>query len=416
MILSEFINDKETYLTIVKNKWISTNDIFPDFLQKISSDKQMKNEQYISSFSSCVQNQLKKYPKFPIGHKRWRRKTISLTLEFLHQEEILGIHHFMTISEINSLQEELMDFLCEVRKFAPELDFSDIGQAIRNYIVYTMFKKLHHINTEFNMAAFGYSMLYPFTDNYIDNKNHSDEMKTEYNQLIRDKLAGKKVFPKMPHQKKTCELLQLIEDEYPRDHSGNVYHLLLMMLDAQEISILQQNSASPLDPSQRLDISIYKGGLSVLMDRCWVKKDLTREDLIFYLGFGFFLQLADDLQDIREDNCFGHSNLFTLNLCNQEEERIVNRMLHFVHELITEYPAENEAFKEFLLSNCYQLIFSSILKSKEFFSLTYLERLETYFPISFHFWEKSMESRLDFMNLSEQKNYMNLLDEMIQLN
>lgn len=414
MILLELISDKDKFLNKIKNDWLSAKDTFPDFLTKITSETKSQNEDYIKYISSNLQKQLKHYRRLPIGRNQWRQDTFQLINEILYNEEIFGMHHYMNHQEIDVFCDELKEFLRNVRSFAPELTFADIGQAIRNYIVYAMFKKLHRDNSGFNLAGFGYSMLYPFTDNYIDNRTLSAADKKEYNQLIRDKIKGLEVHPRSVHQKKTCELLQDIEILYPRNQDDTVYQLLLMMLDAQEISLCQQSRDLPLSTEMRLDISVYKGGISVLMDRFFVHKVVTEEDLIYFLGFGFFLQLADDLQDIKEDNTLGHSTLFTTHLQAEHEEKIVNKMFHFIHQLMEEYLSDNESIKHFLLLNCYQLICSSTIKSKEFFSQEYFNVLEQYLPVTCLFWDNLSGNNIENKDNKTQSKYMKLLDELVK--
>jgi hypothetical protein len=315
---------------------------------------------------------------------------------------------------LGAFQDELKDFLRHVRAFAPELPIDGIGQAIRNYIVYMMFARIHQVKQDFSTACFGYSMLYPFTDNYIDSRNYSDKDKAEYNHIIRDKIIGREVQPRSPHQHKTCELLGMVESEYPRELDSTVFKLLLMMLEAQEESLRQQSPEDALTLSERLDISLYKGGISVLIDRFFVNKEITEADLTFYLSFGFFLQLADDLQDIKEDRENGHQTILTLDTTYAREERIVNKMLHFVQKITDSYPSDNDVFKNFVLSNCRQLINSSIIASREYFSKEYLETMEGFFPVSYQFLEKMNSNRIDNKDIKIQKRYMKILDEMIR--
>jgi len=64
----------------------------------------------------------------------------------------------------------------------------------------------------------------------------------------------------------------MIESEYPRDSNSTIFMLLLMMVEAQEGSMRQQNRVFTLTHEEILDISLYKGGISVLIDRFFVKK------------------------------------------------------------------------------------------------------------------------------------------------
>jgi len=404
---------KENYLNIIKNQWLTTSNLFPEFLSEISNETKTQNEQYIQSISDNFQKQLKRFYHIPIGRKKWKQRTLDLIEDVLCKETIIGLHHSMDQQTIDAFQEELKEFFRHVRKFAPELTFDDVGQALRNYIVYAMFKVIHQKKSDFHLAGFGYSMLYPFTDNYIDSKTYSAKEKSEYNQIIRDKIEGKEVHPNSMHQRKTCELLQMIESEYPRDSDPTVFTLLLMMLEAQEDSIRQDNINLPLTAEERLDISLYKGGISVLIDRFFVNKEITEDDWIFYLGLGFFLQLADDLQDIKEDSIHGHQTIFTLDLHHKQEEEIINKMLHFVHQIMDSYHSENDVFKNFILSNCYQLIYSSLVGSKEFFSKEYQVKIEKYLPVTYSFLENYKKNMIVNKDRKVQDNYMKMLDDIV---
>jgi len=414
---------RENYLTLIKDEWLAAPDTFPDFLTPIQLNTKAQNEQYILTVSDGFQALIKSFPARIKDRENWKKKLEGMLENVLCEETIIGVHDVMDRQTLAAFQDELKDFLRHVRAFAPELSMEGIGQAVRNYTVYMMFAQIHQVKQGFSPACFGYSMLYPFTDNYIDSQNYSVSDKAEYNHIIRDKIIGEEVHPQSQHQLKTCELLGMIESEYPREldstvyprgSDAKVYMLLLMMLEAQEESIRQQSKEEALTLSDRLDISIYKGGISVLIDRFFVNREITDADLTFYLGFGFFLQLADDLQDIKEDSVKGHQTILTLDTSCVQEEKIVNKLLHFVQQITESYPAENDSFKNFVLSNCFQLIYSSIIGSKEYFSTEYLERMEGLFPVSYQFLEKMNRNRIDNKDIKIQKRYMKILDEMIR--
>jgi len=405
---------KETCMNEIRDEWLTAPSSFPDFLPEIERDRKTQNEQYIQSVFDLFQKQLKCFPRNARRRGSWKRKTLGLLKLVMQEETILDTHRAMDQQAMDAFLDEIGNFLVHVREFAPELSFEGIGQAIRNYIVYAMFNEMNQLRTAFSLSGFGYSMLYPFTDNYIDSPLHTDKEKGEYNRLIRDKIEGKEVHPSTPHQLKTCQLLDAIESEYPRQSDPVIFSLLLMMLEAQENSLRQQGDTHLLTPEERLDISIYKGGISVLIDRYFVKREITKDDLTFYFGFGFFLQLADDLQDIKDDNEEGNQTVFTVDLRCVVQEEIVNKMLHFVHHLMLSGHAENELFKNFILTNCCQLIFSAIVGNREFFSTGYLNKIENYFPVSFPFREKMSRRPKTGMDIKTQDRYMKILDELIQ--
>ena len=394
----------------LKEEWLAASDVFPDFLQEVLAEKKLENEAYAKKVSEQFHQQTNRLPRLPFGRKKWKAKMLDIIFEVLYHENIIGIHESMKPTEIDAFYHELMDFLKEVRQFSPDLRFDEIGQAIRNYIVYAMFKVIHQVESGFSKAGFGYSMLYPFTDNYIDSGELSSEKKKEYNELIRDKILGKEIHPGGRHDKKTCDLLQAIASDYPREKDDRIYTLLLMMLKAQEDSLHQQRSDLLLSEEERLDISLWKGGISVLVDRFLVNKELTAQDLHFYLGFGFFLQLADDLQDIGEDSRMGYQTLFTVSLNNEQEEKLVNKLLHFLHHIMEAYSAENDTFKNFVMASSDQLVLISMLRSKEFFPSQYRSRLEQFLPVTGSYLETARANSLEQQNKKIQDNYMKVLD------
>ena len=400
-------------LETLKAEWRAAREDIPDFLEEISPDRKQLNEAFIRGVSEELRDQTRKRSRLPIGRSKWKKKTQALIFQFLYEENVIGIHQAMLPEEIIAFYKELTVFLKRVRQFAPKLPFDEIGQAIRNYIVYAMFKVIHLIPLGFNEAGFGYSMLYPITDNYIDGGRTPAE-KQEYNQLIRYKLMGKEVHPRFEHHRKTCALLQAIASQYPREKDNRIYTLLLMMLEAQEESLRQQNPNTKLSEEERLHISIFKGGISVLVDRFLINKEMTPSDLHFYLGFGFFLQLADDLQDIREDSMKGSQTLFTINPSTECEERLVNKLLHFLNGIMNAYPAENDTFKKFVLSCSNQLVYTSLCGSKEFFSENYLSRMEGYLPISMDYLQGIKASSLEHQTNRVQKDYIRIMDQLIQ--
>lgn len=396
-----------------KSDWLTANTSFPDFIEEIPKEVQLQNEVSVQSVTEDVLALSKKYPRGPFGKRRWKRRSEKVIRRVLHNETILGIHNYIEPDTIDSLWEEICEFLRHARQFAPELSMEDLGQALRNYMVYAMFNILHCGKPGFNISDFGYSMLYPFTDNYIDNAEYLPKEKENYNQLIRDKIEGKAVCPDFPHHRKTCELLQMIQEHTPKERTAEASLLLLMMLDAQQESLRQQNRNVLLSPEERLNISLYKGGISVLIDRFFVNKELTEEDLCFYLGFGFFLQLADDLQDIREDSLLGYQTLFTVDLSQEQEEKLVNQLFHYIYGITNSYQADNEAFKCFVLSSCYQLILMSVDRSREYFSPEYLKSLECLFPITYDYFDRWKKERLTGSNSISTEKSMHLLDELI---
>lgn len=404
---------KSKYLNHIYQQWHISSTHFPDFLTEITLDEKINHEVFVDSALNDFKAHFHSFSqRIPFGRKNWRIKTLSLVHNVLATENIIGIHSVLKDEDLQRIQNEIGEFLSKAREFAKELTFSDIGQAARNYMVYMMFKEMNHINTGFSEACFGYSMLYPFTDNYIDNTNLSSAEKVTYNNIIREKIKGEPVNTESSHERKTCKLLDFIDANYNRITDNSIHTLLLMMLEAQEISMTQQKKNN-LSEADRLHISIYKGGISVLIDRYLINMALTEEDIIFYLSFGFFLQLADDLLDISEDIKSGSQTIFTLDTSREHLENLINKLFNYVHCLFNNYKSRNEKFKNFILSNCYLLILYGVSENRDSLSPTYLKVLEHYFPVRFMFLE-NIKNSLKQLNYAEsQDTYMKILDEIL---
>ena len=58
-------------------------------------------------------------------------------------------------------------FIREAKKFNKSLSYMDIGQAMRNVWIVNILQAAFGEKVGLSKAIFGYSMLYPYTDNYL---------------------------------------------------------------------------------------------------------------------------------------------------------------------------------------------------------------------------------------------------------
>jgi hypothetical protein len=82
---------------------------------------------------------------------------------------------------------------------------------------------------------------------------------------------------------------------------------------------------------------------------------------------------------------------------------------------MSSYQAENNRFKDFVLTNCYQLIYTSLVGSKEFFTEDYLNRISQHLPVSSLFFEEVQKGMIFNQDGKTQDRYMKVLDEIIRL-
>ena len=422
--------DKNYLLQIsetLKADWLAASELEPDFLECYTAEEQESREEQIRSVMEKANKGLGEYPQsfFAVRkRKRWKIRMEKMLGEVLREEKALGIGGVMGEEELWEFQACLKEFLRKVRKFDRNLALEDMGQAVRNYMVYAIFLALNGKELKYRPAAFGYSMLYPYTDNYIDSPQRTEREKEHYNRLIEDKLQGKRVKPLSRHEKKTEELLGQIEKDYGRPHE--VYEGLLLMLEAQEISLRQEErwkrDRKACREEDVLGVSAYKGGVSVLMDRYFIDRPLTEKDSYFYYGFGFLLQLCDDLQDISQDKEEGNPTVFSLCGTDKEVRGKVNKLLHFAAKIFESCDTENRKFKRFLQKNCYLLILASAAGSGEWMEEEWLSRMQGYLPVRMDYLRKYSNGILGSSkgdgaekgrNERERRKLMKMLDVLI---
>lgn len=92
-----------------------------------------------------------------------------------------------------------------------------------------------------------------------------------------------------------------------------------------------------LDDESLLQISVEKGGTSVLTDAYLVRGGLAPDDADFAFGYGVLLQLMDDLQDFPQDLKHDHATLVTRQAALGSVESVVRRLRSFVIGIDTEH-------------------------------------------------------------------------------
>lgn len=368
-------------------KWHSMPDTFPDFLQEFSQDEKNANGELVSQL-------LEKLQDMPEDPSEEQKEQIENELAaFLEKEQIIHAKKYISDELMGEFRENIELFIKRAKAFDENLSRESIWQAMRNYLIYAMIVNLQGQRQNCRDTILGYSLLYPYTDNYIDRLHRARNSKDSYNALIRSVLKGQAVCPQNDYEEKTRQLLELVMGHYSGDlgkpaKRKEAAELLLLMLEAQEKSIRQMRSfgVAGFTADEILRISSYKGGVSVFLDYLFSidldEASMTEEEKAFYLSFGLILQLADDLQDIKEDRKNHIRTLMTFCQRKRRREATVNRLLHFTQSCITDFHPKNPELKPFVLQNCRLLLLTAVAQNTKYFSGKYLKKVEPYLPLS----------------------------------
>jgi hypothetical protein len=189
-------------------------------------------------------------------------------------------------------------------------------------------------------------------------------------------------------EEKISRLVGMIEDQFPRKSFPEVHESLMLIHRAQTRSLKLIVNGTKLPQGEVISICFDKGGTSVLADGFLVAGKLTPEVQRFFFGFGVWLQLADDIQDIPEDLKSGTQTLFSGNE-SQERTQYTNRTFHFGRQILEDIKYCNSdisiPFSKVILQSVELMVVQSVGMNGDYFQSGYSRLLEEYSPIGFSF-------------------------------
>jgi hypothetical protein len=281
------------------------------------------------------------------------------------------------------------EFARSARRFDSSLGMAEIIQACRNAWTACGLQPLLGERMALTSSVLGYSLLYPYSDNYLDHLGVSTQAKLRFSQRFRSRLRGETIAPENDRETAIWAAVALIEDQYPRIASPQVYDSLLAIHQAQEMSIAQLGGGGQRDDAEILRISCAKGGTSVLANACLARGWLNEQEEQLSFEMGTLLQLGDDLQDLRDDLRRDSATLFTAAaLCGSPLDGLATRLLNLQERtaLVTEsLPHCSPTLCRLLRVSWRSLILGAVAQSHEFFSPRFLSELEGTSPLRFSF-------------------------------
>ena len=275
------------------------------------------------------------------------------------------------------------------RRFDPALSMPDIVQACRNAWTACGLQPLLGEAIALTPSILGYSLLYPYSDNYLDGAGVSARQKIEFSRRFRERLKGGAAEALDRREAAVWSLVSLVEDQFPRPCFPQVFDCLLAIHCAQEASVAQQRKVDGCGGEEILRISCAKGGSSVVADACLAHGWLNAEESEFAFDWGVLLQLGDDLQDVQEDIRNGSRTLFSRAAAQaQPLDGLTTRLLNFsnvVSDRMDRLPHGSAMLKGLLRMSWRSLILMAVAESHQFFSPEFLVQAECRSPFRFEF-------------------------------
>ncbi len=365
--------------------WYKSPSTFPDFPKSYSEEDKKDRENNYERFQiklKDLQNRqnIKKIRKDP-GQSFFPMFKSFLETVFDFDKEHL------TLILSDDFKDVSKDFFYKARKFGPELKPEDIYQGMRNVWIMNGIQLMADVPVKITPSVFAYSMIYPYSDNFLDDPDVTEEEKQLFSKRFNQRLHGKQVSPQNFTEEQLFKLVGMFEDEFQRDMFPEVYESLYAIQKGQTDS-LKMNGNNGIGDKEIRTICFEKGGASVLADGYLVAGKLTREQEQALFGYGVYLQLLDDIQDVKEDSMAFTKTMFSC-LPEQDLGSFVNRSIHFGRAALEEMRcytgAQNNEFLDLMNRSIETMIIESAGLNHTWYEKNYLEELEKYSPLHFAF-------------------------------
>jgi len=354
--------------------WETSSANLPEFSKLYSASEKLKKEAALDQFLKLIKSFRKKRMKQRVLTENDQEKFFSNTRQFLSE----GMD--FTSEQLEMMFSDEMvgitrSFVRQAHEFDLNLSFSDIFQACRNAWIMNGLQLIMGIPMQITPSIFAYSMLYPYTDNMIDDPLISTIEKMIFSNRFRERLAGHQLKPANKTERTVFHLVGMIESEYSRIDFPEVYESLLGIHEAQTNSMLLIQQNSVLTENETLKICITKGGASVLADGYLVAGKLTEAQRFFLFGYGAYLQLLDDIQDVEEDFQAGLMTVFSKSAFQSPLDSKLNKTYWFGEEVmksLEQFDGQNlDLFKSLMRKSMDLFITEAIAQNPQAYSAQY---------------------------------------------
>jgi len=368
--------------------WSETSSEFPDTDVRYSAGQQIQKEKNIDRLMQCMDDstQVMKTSKDDKNGKSDEAKSQI-------QNSIIKLLHSFDCPIDDKMEKRFFkttdDFIKRAYMFDPKISKEAVYQASRNVLIMNTFQMYLGKEITITPSVFAYSMLYPYTDNYVDAVEIDAGTKREANERLALRLMGISANGRNRHERTIHRLIEMIEREFDRNKYPDVFESLLAIHNAQCRSVLQQAGCDANSLDDLLDISVDKGGTSVFADGYLVAGDLSAEDAEFFFHFGVLLQLIDDLQDLKEDSLHSHRTLLGDAAKKEFLDHVTNRLFAFMAKMMRlVHPIrshEQRQIRELIERSCRLLILEAIACNYHYYSDAYLHAIERTSPVRFEY-------------------------------
>jgi hypothetical protein len=363
--------------------WRTTAPALPDLGPRVGWRRHFTNEHAARRLLDELAAEMEAVPRDESARRAWQ-ESVAGRLRAFGERRLDWPTGYGRLAFGDAFLAASVAFAREARAFDPTLPVESLGQALRNVWIGNSLQMRLGLPVALGEGLFAYSMLYPLTDNLLDDAARDAIGKRAFSRRFGRRLAGETVAPTDAGEAAVFALVARIEGECPRAAFPEVHESLLAIHAGQTRSLAQQEDRR-LGEDEILSISCEKGGTSVLADLYLVAGRTDEPDRRFAFGYGVFLQLLDDLQDVEADLAAGHQTLFTRAAERGVLDEPAARLARFVDRVLdAESLADEEAAerRDLVRRNCRTLLVSAVAAQPRRFSRRFRRSIERQWPFT----------------------------------
>lgn len=393
-------------------------------LQRFTYLQKRQNEQYLKLASSNLIELLKPLTREDFTSERVQHELESFFQHAIHQCPFLLEDEKKYLCSSSQL-EASKSFIDQFMDEDSGLTIENLGQAMRNFWIANLLQACFMKPVKNTEALYGYSLLYPYSDNLMDCLTSDKAEKTAFCKRLTAHLLGEPQQGRTPEEERIFELVDKIYNDFPIDQFPSVQMGLLGIHEAQAESLKQQQSHLLPYEVDLLGKSFQKGGTSLLADGFLVKPEMSDKEQLFCFGFGAILQLCDDLQDAETDYLAQHYTLFSQLKGRYALDSLLKKMNGYLEFLMNQLVQINEQTTYDLPlvigRNTKLLLAYAILDHQECFTRQFTKEIKQFLPIRPKAMKKiarqlksQMKQMSLFTTMDSAKNLMNQPIEVIK--
>ena len=372
-------------------RWWSLQSEPPEFERLYSKREQKANEGRLQHALDVLGAESSQMPKSETERQVSEQRVTEAWVDFARVTLGVEDRHVEALRTYG-FADAAVAFARMAHQFDPDVTEDDIFQASRNLWSMNLLQLLLGLPVEITSAAFAYSMLYPYTDNYLDEPAIPARIKTGFNHRFHQRLSGEKIHPANDQEALIYDLVGMIEGQFDRGQYPQVYASLQAIHKSQNHSLqLLDPRASPYEIDV-LGICFEKGGTSVLADGYLVAGNLTPQQQEFAFYYGTFTQLVDDLEDVEGDLKSGLMTVFSLTARHWHLDQLTNRTFQYglrFLECLDQFEGKNLVpLKEMIHLSVIPLLSFLVGSASRYYSRPYLRVIQEHFPLRFSYLNK----------------------------